>query len=255
MSTMLSGFDPITLDELNGSEAQLLDRTETKFLMTTDQCRMLISYLRGSYRLLTIDDSWMGRYETEYYDTQAFLMYLQHHNGKANRFKLRFRRYLSSGMTFFEVKEKTNTGRTIKKRLETDGQVQFSEPDLQEFLHASFPYEACEFHPVLMTVYDRITLVSRDYRERITFDLNLTFRNDEETRSYPDVVIGEIKHDRASRQSPAIESLQTAGLREASFSKYCIGVSLLYGGVKHNRFKRKLLFLEKLSSVGGATVC
>jgi len=250
----LEAFDPITLDELKGSEAQLLDRTESKFLMSLGQFARLLPDLSASYRVLTIEGSKAGRYETEYYDTDSFLTYLQHHNGKATRYKLRFRHYLSSDMTFLEIKEKRNTGRTVKKRLETDGLPEFSEPGPSGFLAKAFPYDFRAFHPVLLTEYDRITLVSIEHAERLTFDLNLTFSNDRERRSYPNVVIGEIKHDRALRQSPAMNALSRVHVRKTGFSKYCIGVSLLYAELKHNRFKKNLLYLEKLSADGGS-VC
>ncbi|WP_067048888.1 polyphosphate polymerase domain-containing protein [Methanofollis ethanolicus] len=254
LAARLEGFDPITLDELKDSEAQLLARTETKFLMTVEQCAAVLADLRASHRVLTVEGSGMGRYETQYYDTDAFLTYLQHHNGKANRYKLRFRRYLSSGMTFLEVKKKKNTGRTVKKRLETDGLPDLSGPDPSAFLNDVLPSDAGAFHLVLATAYDRVTLVSRDFGERITFDLNLSFGNAKETRSYPYVVVGEIKHDRALHGSPARDAFRRAGVRASAFSKYCIGVALLYPALKHNRFKENLLFLERLSAEGEA-VC
>ncbi|HDS63361.1 MAG TPA: polyphosphate polymerase domain-containing protein [Methanofollis liminatans] len=254
IAAALEAFEPITLDDLKNSDANLLDRTETKFLMTADRFVQILSDLGDAYRVLTIEGARQGRYETEYYDTDSFLTYLQHHNGRATRYKLRFRHYLSSDTTFLEVKEKRNTGRTVKKRLETDGLPELSDPGPGTFLAESFPYDAGAFHPVLLTAYDRITLVARDHAERLTFDLNLTFDNGMERRSYPRVVIGEIKHDRALRRSPAMTALGRAGVRKTGFSKYCIGVSLLYTGLKHNRFKRNLLFLEKLSSEG-RSVC
>lgn len=246
----LEGFDQITLDELKHSEAQLLDRTETKFLMTIEECAAILADLGGSYRVLMVGGSGIGRYETKYYDTRAFLTYLQHHNGKADRYKLRFRHYLSSDMTFLEVKKKKNTGRTIKKRLETDGIPRTLDQEQRTFLTESLPADFRAFHLVLTTVYDRITLVSRDYKERITFDLNLSFSNESENRSYPYVVVGEIKHDRALHESTAKEAFRRAGARKSAFSKYCIGVALLYPALKHNRFKQNLLFLERLSSEG-----
>lgn len=254
IAAALEGFDPITLDELKGSEAQLLDRTESKFLMSFGQFARLLPDLRASYRVLTIEGARVGRSETAYYDTDSFLTYLQHHNGRAHRYKLRFRHYLSSDMTFLEIKEKRNTGRTVKKRLETDGLPEFTEPEQSGFLSKAFPYDFRAFHPVLLTEYYRITLVSIEHAERLTFDLNLTFSKDLETRSYPNVVIGEIKHDRTLRQSTAMTALGRVHVRKTGFSKYCIGVSLLYAELKHNRFKKNLLFLEKLSAEGG-NVC
>ncbi|MFY1111407.1 MAG: polyphosphate polymerase domain-containing protein [Methanosarcinaceae archaeon] len=250
----LERFEKITLEELKNSDAQLLNRQERKFLMTRAQFSELLTGLSGSYRVLEIDNSRMSRYSTEYYDTDSFLTYLQHHNGKANRFKLRVRHYLSSGDSYLEIKEKRNTGNTMKRRIPVEGDTKLSEPAPEAFLSSAFPYDYRAFHPVLTTDYTRVTLVARDHPERITFDLDLSFQTDECEYSYPDVVVGEIKHNCPLRQSPAGALLHTLGIRSTSFSKYCTGISLTRTQVKHNRFKKNLLLLDKLSR-GGTCIC
>lgn len=250
----LERYEGITLEELKDSDAQLLNRKERKFLMTRDQFSELLTCLSGSYRVLEIDNARTSRYSTEYYDTDSFLTYLQHHNGKANRYKMRVRHYLSSGDAYLEIKEKKNTGNTTKRRIPVENDATLSEPAAEAFLTSSFPYDYHEFHPVLTTEYTRVTLVARDHPERITFDVGLTFHTDECEYSYPDVVVGEIKHNCPLRESPAGAVLHTMGIRSTSFSKYCTGISLNYAEVKHNRFKKKLLLLDKLSQ-GGNSVC
>jgi len=250
----LERFEGITLEDLKKSDAQLLNRKERKFLMTRDQFSELLTCLSGSYRVLEIDHSRTSRYSTEYYDTDSFLTYLQHHNGKANRYKLRVRHYLSSGDSYLEIKEKQNTGTTTKRRIPVESDAALSEPAPEAFLTSTFPYDYREFHPVLTTEYTRVTLVARNHPERITFDVNLTFHTDVCEYSYPDVVVGEIKHNCPLRESPAGAVLHMMGIRNTSFSKYCTGISLNYAEVKHNRFKKNLLLLDKLSG-GGNSVC
>jgi hypothetical protein len=249
----LERYEGITLEELKNSDAQLLNRQERKFLMTRGQLSELLTFLSGSYRVLKIDNSRTSRYSTEYYDTDSFLIYLQHHNGKANRFKLRIRHYLSSGDSYLEIKEKKNTGCTIKKRIPVESDATLSEPAPEAFLTSAFPYNYRAFHSVLTTNYTRVALVARDHPERITFDVNLTFRTDECEYSYPGVVVGEIKHNCPLRESPAGAVLHTMGIRNTSFSKYCTGISLNYAEVKHNHFKKNLLLLDKLSRGGSGT--
>jgi hypothetical protein len=53
-------------------------------------------------------------YLTLYFDTESFDNYIAHHNGKRPRFKIRMRKYVSSGFSFLEVKEKDN--RTARSR-------------------------------------------------------------------------------------------------------------------------------------------
>lgn len=254
LSPLLGAYEGITLGEIRDSDAQLQSRREKKFLMTFEQCVNLISGLNGSYRALDIEHSRIGRYDTMYYDTGSFMTYLQHHNGKANRFKLRFRYYCSTGKTFLEVKERLNTGRTVKTRLETEGTISLTDKGPAGFLESAFPYDFREFYPVLSTEYNRITLVSKDFGERVTFDLGLSFRNNTTLHSYPGVVVGEIKHDRPLFMSQALAGLKMMGIRKTRFSKYCIGVALLYPEQKHNAFKPVRIHLETLSH-GGVTAC
>ncbi len=254
IASVVGAFDTVSLDEIKNSDARLLNRKEMKFLVTLDQCIELLSGLTGAYRVMEVNNCRMSGYETEYYDTETFMTYLQHHNGKAHRYKLRIRHYASSDETYLEIKEKRNTGLTVKKRLETESYASLSEPRQEAFLTSAFPYDYRAFHPVLATEYDRVTLVARDFPERVTFDLNLSFRSGERTCSLPAVVIGEIKHDESLRRSPARDALKSMGIRKTGFSKYCIGAALTHTDLKQNRFKKKLLLLEKLSQ-GGCNVC
>ncbi|MDD1720344.1 MAG: hypothetical protein LUQ25_09815, partial [Methanoregulaceae archaeon] len=88
LSAALGAFEGISLEELKNSDATLLSRKEKKFLMSYEQAVHLIAGLAGSYLALEIEDARIGRYETLYYDTDTFMTYLWHHNGKANRYKL-----------------------------------------------------------------------------------------------------------------------------------------------------------------------
>ncbi len=254
LCSVISECESISLSELEEKKAQLLTRVESKHLMTLGQCRELVRTLAGSYRILEIQGIKIGRYETMYYDTPSFLTYLEHHNRKGNRFKLRLRHYDTSDETYLEVKKKTNKGSTEKSRIRTSWSTSGFSPDQVAFLRAAFPYDCRAFHPVLWTVYNRCTLVSKKIPERITLDTGIMFGDGEKVISYPDLVIGEIKYEKGVKNSPALLALHGMSIRKRAFSKYCIGVSLLYSWLKHNRFKENLLFLSKLSG-GGTAAC
>jgi len=252
--SVVRSFEGITLDEVAGAKTQLLNRVESKYLMTAGQCRKLIQALSGSYRVLEVRNTRISGYETRYYDDSSFTTYIQHHNGKGNRYKLRLRHYESSGETYLEVKKKSNKGSTEKRRIQASWTPAGFLPEEERFLGAAFPYDCRGFHPVLVTAYDRLTLVSTEFPERITFDIGISFANGYQSISYPALVIGEIKHDKGAKNTPAQSAIRSMGIQERSFSKYCIGVSLLYGQLKHNRFKPNLLFISGLSA-GGYQPC
>ena len=105
----------------------------------------------------------------------------------------------------------------------------------------------------MTTEYSRVTLVSKNYDERMTFDFGLTFSSCDKRISLSGVVIAEVKSGKNPTDSKALSVLQYSGIRKRSFSKYCIGVSLLYENLKHNRFKPNLIYLSRLS--GGEALC
>lgn len=244
-------FDAIPLWEASDARTLLLSRVESKHLMTSRQCTRLLAVLADSCSVLEVGGFRTGAYETVYLDDQSFSTYMQHHNGKANRYKLRFRHYETSGDTFLEVKKKTNRGTTEKKRMRTEPSPTGFLPEQIAFLREEFPLDFSSFRPVLATRYERFTLVSKDTPERITFDCGISFSAGNKSVCFPGLVIAEVKYERGTKAPRALRALHSQGIGKRSFSKYCIGVALLYPGIKSNRFKETLLFLFRLSQ-GGA---
>jgi hypothetical protein len=113
------------------------------------------------------------------------------------------------------------------------------------FLTRQTPFKPSDLQPVLWVDYTRLTLVNRTTAERLTLDLNLTFRNDKTRQSYGEVVVAEVKQE-SLKHSFFLDLMRKYRLREGSISKYCLGIISLYDAVKHNRFKLKLNHLRKL---------
>ncbi|HOL40668.1 MAG TPA: polyphosphate polymerase domain-containing protein [Methanospirillum sp.] len=253
MDTILSRFRPVDISNI--SHAILQNRKESKYLLTTHQALDLLEYLQEKYYIVEVDGKQVQTYSTTYYDSPEFQLYLAHHNGRKPRYKVRTRSYIGSELTFLEVKEKKNTGLTIKHRLQTEGLVTRLESDIREFLSSCFPFDYSQYKPVLINEYRRITLVSAVHPERITLDIDLSFRSGSTDILLPSIVIAEIKRSSDHTRSPALEYLNMMRLRPRGFSKYCIGISLLYGDfVKHNNFRMVLRILNKLTN-GGPILC
>jgi hypothetical protein len=239
---LLARFRPIGLGQLD--RVALQNRTDTKYVLSIAQLTRALEALASHYRVLEIGGRRMSAYQTTYFDTADFALYLQHHAGKSNRYKVRSRRYVDTGAAFLEFKLKTNKDRTVKQRVPTAPTVGSAE--LETFLSAYLPGDAPELRPMLGNTFSRITLASRSERERVTIDLNLRFSGAGQRVSLPGLAVVEIKQDGVDRCSGFIQQLQAAHLQPTGFSKYCIGVSLLYQQVKHNRFKPKLRLIDKL---------
>ena len=249
-ATLMSRYAPIDLAEM--STVALLDRTDTKYVLSEKQLYVALTALVDRYRVLDICGLRLNRYRTLYYDTADFTLFQQHHARRRNRFKVRARNYVDSRLSFLEVKHKLKRARTIKNRMPTAGLLTWLTPEANAFLNDSLPFDPDVLEPRLWNEYTRITLVSRRDRERLTLDLNLRYMCHQSHvatgRSVvlPRVVIAEVKQDGLNRNSDFIGQMRAMGIRPLSFSKYCIGVAMLYEGVKHNNFKPNLRLVERL---------
>ena len=112
---IVADFSPISLDEMD--DVKLMSRTDTKFAFKANKMPLLLQKLLPFYRVLAIDGALIHDYKSLYYDTDNRKFYLDHHNGRVNRNKIRFREYVGSKLTFLEIKRKNNKGKTIKKRM------------------------------------------------------------------------------------------------------------------------------------------
>jgi len=214
---LLQSFEPISLQEME--HVKLMNRVDTKFAFTVNA----------------------------FFDDERFSFFKDHHNGKGNRFKVRIRKYVESNLYFLEVKHKIK-GRTDKKRISID---QFNEvlPEsdlafVQNELQANK-----NLVPIMWNSFQRITLVSKTEKERLTFDFNIVFEKDGVKKSFKQLVIAELKQEELNRNSAFYQLMKQHQIRPYRLSKYCLGSVEIYGEekLKFNRFKKKLLYLKKIN--------
>lgn len=218
---------------------------DRKYIFHTNRLEDILVELKENYRILEVKGLRCSRYETRYYDTPGFEMYLQHHNGKLNRHKVRFREYLDSGLRFFEVKFKSNKGRTIKDRVKLRNDNRIIEGETEFLLRKKTCYDGTMLQEAIKVNYSRITLVHKEFKERLTLDLNLAYTFREKEASYPTLVIAEVKQAR-STGSPFCLIMQNRFIPTLSLSKYCFGIASLNPDIKKNNLKPKLHNVQKL---------
>jgi hypothetical protein len=241
---VLHAFEAVHLSEMG--HAALLRRTDTKYLLGEAQLSWVLARLTDHYRILEIDGRRLHHYQTLYFDTQDLALYQQHHNGWRNRYKVRERAYADSDLAFLEIKQKTNTNTTIKSRRRTRALSSQLPRNAAPFLRRHYPYRMEELEAKLFNTFQRITLVSTHSVERLTVDVDLRFLWNGVCATLAGIAIAEVKQDGFSTNSEFVRQMRAVGVRATSFSKYCIGVSMLYPEVKHNRFKPQLRQIEKL---------
>ena len=111
----LMEFDPISLQQMDNVKLQ--NRIDTKFMFRENLLPSMLNNMKEHYFVLDINGMRFNHYETLYFDTENFDHYLRHHNRRVNRYKFRARKYVESNLHFFEVKFKSNRGRTVKERI------------------------------------------------------------------------------------------------------------------------------------------
>lgn len=240
---LLQSFQPITLQEMDS--VALMNRVDTKFTFRSEKLSEILNIINKDYRVLEIDGIRCSRYETLYFDTSDFGLYIQHHNGKLNRYKVRTRIYTDSDLCFFEVKFKNNKGRTIKKRVRIDKFEEKITGNSEKLLRDKSPLLPETLVPALWVNYSRITLVNKHSAERVTIDTGLTYKCMTKEKAYHGLIIAEVKQDSCCKSS-FISAMKEQRIKNISISKYCFGVISLFDHVKKNNFKRKLSKINKL---------
>lgn len=248
VTTLLAGFSPISLEEMSG--IRLMNRTDTKYIVSLRALTDVLQRACPYYRLQEVDGERNITYRTTYLDTSDCAMYLAHQNGRIVREKIRVRTYVSSGLTFLEVKNKNNKGRTDKKRIRVQGLHTLHTDGGEEFLRNYAWYELSVLKLLLENRFHRITLVNKAMTERLTIDTGVHFRHllTGMEADLDNLAIIELKRD-GRTFSPIGEILHELHIRPFGISKYCVGTVLTAGARKYNRFKPKLRMAEKISRV------
>jgi hypothetical protein len=243
IKNILETFHRISLSDLD--QVKLMNRTDKKFCLHRSLLPSVLDALKNEYSILCIDGETIFRYDNTYFDTVDDKMFINHQNGKRNRYKVRVRQYVQSNDNFLEVKFKTNKGRTIKERMKRSDLIsEFREKELN-FLKEVTPYCATELYPKIWSTFNRITLVDNSFTELVTIDTYPGFKNETNEVVLDNLVIIEVKQSKANKPALITQVLSAHKIRQQGFSKYCVGRSLIEDKLKKNNFKPILLKLKK----------
>ena len=250
-----------------------MKRVDQKYIASAAILPHLLAAVAGDYYVQQIEGNPIAPYHTLYFDTCDLAMYTMHHNRKLNRQKLRVRCYRSTQTTFFEIKNKDNKRKTSKVRIPIDS-AQFDTclalPEVSAFVNANTPYGIAHevagrqrvaadlqsanrnlLFPCLENFFCRITLVDKAMHERVTIDQGISFHNRATGRDADigHILVIEVKHEQGAPQSDMEQALHALHVLPRRMSKYCIGTALTNQAAKSNRFKPKLLYIDRCRSI------
>lgn len=244
---MLGEFATVGLEKI--SAAATNDRIDTKFVLRDEDLFSVLGGLADDFHVLDIDGKRYTTYRTQYFDTESFSLFRRHHAGGSNRYKVRSRTYLNTGVSFVEIKRKTKRGTTTKIRLETDEFQTRLQDDARTFVDANCPINSSDLLPSMLNNFDRIHLVSDKAPARLTIDLNIEVEAGEGPIRLPGIAVAEFKQqrsDRNRRNAEFLNEMRVNNVRPTGFSKYCMCLLLTHSGIKHNLFKPQLRRLNRL---------
>ena len=246
ISKITALFSPIKLAEMDN--VKLMSRSDTKFAFKISKLPELLNQMIPFYRVLEINGKLIHDYKSLYFDTDDRKFYLDHHNGRVNRNKVRFREYVGSDLTFLEIKRKNNKGKTIKKRMKVDSINEKLSVKQKEYIHSIIGSDII-LNSKQWINFSRITFVHKVYKERLTIDINLNFKEKNRLGDLNQIAIGEVKQERMSRLSDFMRIAKDLHILPIRISKYCMSTLELNPELKQNRFKEKTLFLTKLKNL------
>jgi hypothetical protein len=233
------------IDLQTAESVKLQDRKDTKYVLSSRLLPQLLAEVAEDYVVLEVAGQRAQRYTSVYFDTPSRSTYLEHHNGRLNRTKIRIRDYVESSLSFLELKLKDNHYRTVKSRK----QIPFGSRQLpmEEMALLAQRWDASPeaLEPVLEVGFLRIMLAHLDRGERVTIDLGLDFRllDAAATTSLDRSCVVEVKRLRSGGSTPMQLALRRHRIYKSPMSKYCVGMALLNPTLKTNRFKPLLAHL------------
>jgi hypothetical protein len=237
----LPAIDLRTLDR----GAALLTRVDRKYVVPVETFVRLVGELDDSWSSLEIAGSRLFGYSSVYFDTEDFVTYRAHLQGRRRRYKVRVRRYVDSDDCMIEVKRKGLRGVTVKERrahpvwqqteLGDDGQA-----FVQGCLHGhGDPGLSGAMHPVVVTGNRRTTLASLSGHSRLTVDTDLACGwGASHAALRPGFVVLESKVEGHGSQVDRL--LRAFGVRPVPISKYCVGVASLGLDLPSNPWRRTM---------------
>ncbi len=245
LDSLVSGFEVTRLEDMK--QIAFNERIDIKYFFSIKLLPWLIAEIQENYRILKVENTLVQPYKTVYYDTPSLRLYLDHHNGKLNRYKLRKRLYIANNISFSEIKFKSNRGITFKKRVSTDKNLDVLSKEDMTFFAKNTNLKASELAPQATNYFNRITLVSKSERERITMDFNLRLERHGLEANLGNLVIAEVKKLRTEPVTLMEIKLHELGVKSSSFSKYCTAIAMIEEHTKNNNFKIKLREYKKVN--------
>lgn len=229
----------------DAERSALQQRLTMKFLLPAGVLVRFLGELATGYTLLPAGEERAAAYRSLHFDTPELFFFHQHRRGLRRRLKVRIRHYDDRQLSYFEVKQRIHSLKTVKERRERPfGDNTLHPEDLA--LVNGHGGRGTALVPQVWTLFKRLSLVTLQGDERVTLDFDLRFSDGHREVPAPNGIVVEVKQPRLSRCTPVMAALQRGAFREAQFSKYCAAVVAMHPDIRHNRLRPQIRALEHL---------
>lgn len=233
-------------------QRELQKRLDIKFVLPAAVLPMLFRRLPETYVALTVPSGNVALYQSQYFDTESLQCFHDHRRGKRLRYKVRIRHYPDRELSFVEVKAKRNSVVTAKfRRAIPYGQRALTPADVA-FVEAQTTMVQ-PFEHVVDNEFSRLTLLSTKAEERVTIDFAISLRTTPWVGArfghtpevdFSRLAVVEVKQGH-HMHSDILDALRGAHVREASFSKYTIGLAMALPSLRQNRLRPNVRAIAK----------
>ena len=214
---ILQSYKPITLEEID--TINLMDRIDTKFIVPISVLYELLEVV-SDYYVLEINGFRNSLYDTTYFDTINYDMFMDHAYDIENRQKIRVRKYLCNDLKFLEIKTKVDEGRTLKKRIKVKHKG-LKRKKNQEFISKNSKY--IDITDEKLSIFDNNENVINLRKLLEKANYSITFENLRNGNVNSKLV--ELKRNK--KQDSRIKTfLNEHDIKSIGFSKYCLGLCL-----------------------------
>jgi len=243
INEIVFSFETADLKELE--QMRLLDRYDCKYIFPFTNLASVLKDLKSNYNVLKVNERRCFHYYNQYYDTADYALHRMHINGKRTRYKVRKRNYDNSNQTYFELKLKNNMGKTEKHRLPILNSNGHLNEDEINFLK-KYNIDLLNLFPSVKVYYKRITLTNKNLPEKITIDFDIDFISSYKSQRIDGLVIAETKNLKNNNNTFFKTLMGEQKIEEYSISKYCTGAIYTIPDIKYNRYKPKILLINKI---------
>lgn len=225
---------------------ELLDRVDTKFILSTRELPTLLSRISGDdYCAVRHAGGTHFEYGNLYFDTPQRSLLRAHHRGKRPRYKVRLRHHRTRELSFFELKQKRPNGATAKHRLRVPVHTASIGTKEAELLSNHRNLHGGNLVPSMEIDFQRAMVIGINTTERISIDTAIRFAHGTKQCPLNDLAIIEVKQPRFAARSPIMIALRAQRALQLRVSKYMTGAQLLWPDIRLNLHRHRLRMLRR----------